>query len=262
MKTGIMTVEKWIEVPDNPIQRNTIARAGKANRKHLRTGIEPHQVVSVAQFGKKLFKLDGHTRALLWKEKKLIPVSNILTVMYYDVKSMNEVKFLYKCFDNSMATETSMDRQYGAYKQVGFLPRNEIVIKAPLFTMAKIMGGEHPSIYKVIDEFNKEIRLLDKKVYNKRDFPAGLFTAMMITLKKYGKTAFKFWDMVASENKTVEEVVLIREWLIEKRAKNEMSGYPSASTLAFLSLKMYEQYMNQIRLIRHKEFNLRVYMTK
>ncbi len=67
-----MLVEDWIKVTPNPIQRDTEKHAAKA--KHLLTPHPTHSVVHAAELPNgKLIKLDGHTRALIWKRKDVVP---------------------------------------------------------------------------------------------------------------------------------------------------------------------------------------------
>lgn len=67
-----MLVEDWIKVEDNPIQRDTEKHAAKA--KHLMTPHPSHSFVFAAELPNgKLIKLDGHTRALMWRRKDVSP---------------------------------------------------------------------------------------------------------------------------------------------------------------------------------------------
>src|SRR4029077_6653573 len=65
-----MSVADWIQVAPNPRQRDTEKHARKA--KHLMTPQPTHRRVSMAMTpdGRK-WKLDGHTRALLWSRNQV-----------------------------------------------------------------------------------------------------------------------------------------------------------------------------------------------
>ena len=61
-----MPVEKWFDIPDNPIQRNTEERAKRA--RHLHKLTPSHYTVALAKYkgNGKREKVDGHTRGYIW----------------------------------------------------------------------------------------------------------------------------------------------------------------------------------------------------
>ncbi len=62
-----MAVDDFAELPDHPIQRNTIHHAKKAigGRGHLLNFCPTHAQVSSVTLGKMTYKVDGHTRSYL-----------------------------------------------------------------------------------------------------------------------------------------------------------------------------------------------------
>lgn len=62
-----MSLHQWLQVPDNPRQRDTIRHATKAAKDHLSEPSLTHLEVSAAELPNgELLKLDGHTRSYLW----------------------------------------------------------------------------------------------------------------------------------------------------------------------------------------------------
>src|SRR5260370_461566 len=60
-----LTVAEWLEIPDNPRQRDTERHLQRA--KHLMTPAPTHRRVAMAQAttDDRRWKLDGHTRAII-----------------------------------------------------------------------------------------------------------------------------------------------------------------------------------------------------
>ena len=83
-----MGVRQWVNVPDNPRQRDTVRHANKAKRKHLKEADEAHGIVFAAMLdGEITWKLDGHTRAYLWDTGELELPKGKLTVVCFNVSS-------------------------------------------------------------------------------------------------------------------------------------------------------------------------------
>ncbi len=119
-------VDKFIKVSGNPIQRNTPMRARRANKLHLAVLHPSHSNVAVAKLGKQFIKLDGHTRALLWKQDKL-DRPDTLNVSIYPCNDKQEVMRLYQTYDSPAALETKTDQIFGA------LGYHKIVVPVPSF---------------------------------------------------------------------------------------------------------------------------------
>jgi hypothetical protein len=118
----IISVADWINVPDNPRQRNTIQRAGLAKSDHL-AKYSPSQVsvVMARMNGNILCKIDGHTRAHLWKTRnlELPPNGNVIATVYH-VKSLEEAKALYDQHDSRSAVKKTNDVLYSTVQEYGF----------------------------------------------------------------------------------------------------------------------------------------------
>lgn len=116
-----MTVEEWIEVPDNPRQRDTIRRAKRARRKHLSEYNEMHCRVIAAMMDGELFcKIDGHTRAYLWEHGMLDrPPNGKVIAQLFSVSSIDEAKRLYTQTDSVEAVKQVRDVLEGFANEIG-----------------------------------------------------------------------------------------------------------------------------------------------
>lgn len=218
--TKRMLTKDWIEVQDNPIQRDTERHAAKA--KHLRTPHITHSVVHAAELPNgKLVKLDGHTRALLWRRKEIeVPVQ--LQVVVYPVKNMAEAEQLYQDFDSSAALETTRDKVSGAYSKHHFNPHSALlqsgnIVQALRMAQGVLLGGSvktaagtgkgantsprqkevsNASIYNMIDEWSGELHALDGFGLRQGQITTGIMGAFLVSFRKYGTKVTPFWQGV------------------------------------------------------------------
>lgn len=192
-----MSVMDWIGVADCPIQRNTELHANKARRVHLKKSSVTHMRVSAARIPSgKIFKLDGHTRAFLWNDGSLVPDGNTVYVDMYNVQSINEVEELYKQFDSQCAAENAVDRLFGAYRLHGFEPESALLKKGAVTSAIYLIykNDAKKGIYNLIIPFIPALRIIDKSQFHFRQFPSGIFAAMIITVYRYGHPAMEFWE--------------------------------------------------------------------
>lgn len=224
--TRKMLTEEWIRVADNPIQRDTEKHAAKA--KHLMTPHPTHSVVHAAELPSgKLVKLDGHTRALMWKRKD-IPAPTQVTVVVYMAKDMAEVEQLYKDFDSKDALETNRDKAFGAFRRHNFQPQSDLLASGALTYALRLAYGVNiglrvtsamspsPSnssgktksedtatmrvkaadIYTMVDEFSYELNALDAFGLGRGSIPAGIVAAFIVSYRRYGRKVTPFWTGV------------------------------------------------------------------
>lgn len=218
--TSKMSVQDWIRVSDNPIQRDTARHAVKA--KHLRTPHPTHSVVHAGELPNgKLVKLDGHTRALLWKQKEIeAPIQ--LNVVIYPCKDMAEVEQLYQDFDSKEALETTRDKVSGAYNKHDFDPQSALlqtgnIVQALRIASGVLLGGSvkasaatgsgprtsprqreiaKTSIYVMINEWSYEMHSLDAFGLRQGQITSGIISAFLISYRRYGHKITPFWTGV------------------------------------------------------------------
>lgn len=221
-----MTVEEWIKVEDNPIQRDTERHALKA--KHLHTPHPTHAFVFAAEMPSgKLIKLDGHTRALLWRRKE-VEAPPSLTVGLIPVENREEAERLYKDFDSREALETMRDKVSGAFNRHNFEPQSGLlqsgsITQALRMAYGVLIGGSvktsaaggmgpgmpiinrrsekqmlvaKADIYHMINEFSYELHALDGFGLGQGKITSGVMAAFILSYRKYGHKITPFWKGV------------------------------------------------------------------
>jgi len=118
----IMSVAEWIDIPDNPRQRDTERHADQWRRTRDMENKQPHEdVVAAAKDGDILCKLDGHTRAFLWASGELDqPQLGCVSVTLKQVQNLAEAADMYELYDPIIAAKSINDRLFGACNENGF----------------------------------------------------------------------------------------------------------------------------------------------
>lgn len=204
-----MTPQEWIAVSDNPRQRDTERHLRRA--KHLLSPSPTHAQVSMAQCGKQSWKLDGHTRALLWTQQPdLAPPTIYVTV--YSVLDEEEAKILYTHFDAKEALETSADKVYGAFNEIGWIPQTAYlcrgVIVTGLLKSYMILHGNpsgevgfskdterYPNTYTLVAFWQNELKALDEINPQRDHWNNSILGAALLTLRKRPGRAKEFWNL-------------------------------------------------------------------
>lgn len=247
----LMTIEEWSLVQDCPIQRDTERHAEKAKKSHLKELAETHYRVSAAILPNgAIYKLDGHTRALLWGRNELERPPALL-VDLYPAKDLDHVEKLYKQFDNKNAVEGTSDKKYGAFRQQGFTPSSNLIKHGGLVyamdILASYSGTDRSNIYSTIGFWIDDIQIIDQRAYSNSDFPSALVAALLVTVKADGEQAFKFWDSY-SQGDGVKQgrercpVQALLDVVHEKRMRNQMGGRANTKDLLGKAISCYEMH--------------------
>jgi hypothetical protein len=201
-KTIHMTVEQWAKIQQCPRQRHTESHAKKAI-KHLQN-VSPAQArVSMAVLPSgETYKLDGHTRSLLWMRNEIARPPELI-VDVYEVSSIEDVKELYDHFDNKNAAEDTADRLSGA------LNEHDINLKSTLMQRLRFSTGlryahsvwhdihweKQPELINtIVGEWREPLMIADRfDLKTGKRFPSGLWTAIFLTARRDGEVAGKFW---------------------------------------------------------------------
>lgn len=205
-----MTTSEWIAVPDNPRQRDTERRLKNAT--HLIPVLPTHLVVSAAfnRATNEMWKLDGHTRALLWsRHPELAPIQVLVNI--YEVNSTEEAAELYTHFDNPLAVETPRDRLSGSLHELGWTPSSNFMrnmnytlglaraegIRQGNVTEVRVSGrAATMSIYQLVPLWFEELKALDELNLVSRKFKSQIFAAALLTLRRRGtKRGIEFWHL-------------------------------------------------------------------
>lgn len=270
--TKKMLTEDWVKVPPNPIQRDTEKHASKA--KHLHTQHPTHSVVHAAELPNgKLIKLDGHTRALLWKRKE-IPVPMQVTVVIYPAKDIAEVEQLYKDFDSKDALESQRDKVYGAFNRHNFEAQSPLlqsggVTYALRIAYGVLLGGNVKSssganatkdrpesvrskankidVYGMIDEFSYELHALDGFGLAQGEVSSGIMAAFVISYRRHGHKITPFWTGVfgGKGSKIDGQMDAIQATLELVLSRKGSYGAKAATDIAARALKAVEAWLKE-----------------
>jgi hypothetical protein len=194
-----MTAAEWANVPDNPRQRDTVARASKA--KHLNVLEPTHTLVAIAELpdGKR-YKLDGHTRAYKWQADPKIAPTFPLDVRVYVVPDLAEVKRLYMHFDGKEAVETAADRVFGGMREAKISPKSEFVRRsrfaAALTAAYSYICGDLIKVdqFERVKFFTKQIRSLDTFVGATKRMCSPATCVYLMSHRKHGDAVNDFFQ--------------------------------------------------------------------
>lgn len=209
----VMTPAQWAAIPDNPIQRNTEKHLAGAT--HLLTPQKAHAdvMMGVTPDGKRRWKLDGHTRSLLWSRRPDLAPEKVY-VRIHEVADEAEAEKCYGHYDNKAALETASDKLSGAFHKVGWAPKSSFLQRGALTTgiarASMIADGyqaatnvartrpEYNDIYQQMPRWLPELQILDGfdiSNGNKR-WPSAVVTTALLTMRRYPRSV-EFWRRYA-----------------------------------------------------------------
>lgn len=245
-----MSVENWISIPDNPRQRNTEARARNAVNKHLSEYNPIHRFVYAATIDNNIVcKLDGHTRAMLWKLGHLEhPPSGKVVVLMIEVKSLNEAKDVYDTLDSSYSLKQPRDLVYGATREGKFLLTSHLLRQCSFLTQMKLISvGKPGDAFSLVKKWKKELIDLDGlKLTSKYTILIGL---MLLAIKRDGiDTAGKFFvaldqNLGVKESGLSDGVEALNQHLLTRKANGAMAGYENLNTIISYAWYAYESWL-------------------
>lgn len=254
-----MTADQWAGILDNPRQRDTEAHARKA--KHLRVYEPTHQFVSMAQLPDgTCYKLDGHTRSLLWSNGEVVGPKTVIADVFVcdDVETAQD---LYSKIDSQLAVETGPDKITGAAKQ------HNLNFKSPLLRAGRYGSAvkrlymltarnwtpwsDPRFIYDAVGFYVPELRRLDAINPQKNFFTVGIIMAALATYKRRGAEATKFWEAYAADQGfrdagRMDGVQALREAVIDIKlkaaGKNSDGGNTQQIALLGKGILAFEMY--------------------
>jgi hypothetical protein len=195
-----MTPAQWAKIKPNPQQRDTEKHARKAIKSHLKEFSATHARVAMAELPNGArYKLDGHTRDWLWQTDALEPPKTLFCDVYY-VKNALAAMELYEHFDNTQAVETAGDKISGAFRYFNIPKESALWNLGGTTTSLKTLYTNRQSgmakidIKLCVEPFVKDLAFIDSANYAHINFPAPVFTALLMTVHKDGNSALSFWD--------------------------------------------------------------------
>lgn len=193
-----MPVEVWINLADHPRRRDTERHARKADWDQLARMaqgpvLEMLRWVAAGQVGDEVWKVDGHTRALRWKNGSLRRPDSVLATVFR-CESREALYDLYATYDHPAAAETLYDQVSGAFHQHGLQPKSERLRSGTIGEALYIAWRGTPraldkdsdeadmDIYKVVGVFAPELSLLDSINPQNDTFQSGVVAAALLCL--------------------------------------------------------------------------------
>jgi hypothetical protein len=193
-----MPVETWINLADHPRRRDTERHARKAEweqfaRMAQGPVLEMLRWVAAGQVGDQVWKVDGHTRALRWKNGSLRRPDSVLATVFR-CESRQALYDLYSTYDHPAAAETLYDRVSGAFHQHGLQPKSErlrsatigealyIAWRGAARALDKGSDEDDVDVYNVVGVFASELALLDSVNPQNDTFQSGVVAAALLCL--------------------------------------------------------------------------------
>lgn len=245
-----MTPVQWADVPDNPRQRNTEWRAARAA--HLKLPHPTHAKLNMARLPNgALYKLDGHTRSFLWQTGKLSAPAT-LHVDVWDCSDLDAVRNLYGTFDSKAAVETTIDLIHGGMRDLDLnfqsdLLRSHRFVAGMRLAHSLVFGDASASVatpYDLLKEWRPELNQLDVCDPTRRRFNSGVAAAALLTIRRYGIDACKFWNAYAHGGGTkldgqMDPVQALEERMNRRRGQKKTTGTANAYENTRIALSAY-----------------------
>lgn len=248
-----MTPEAWIDIEDNPRQRDTEARAKRA--RHLREPHPTHSRVNMARLPDgRAYKLDGHTRAHLWASRKLEPPPKVYADVW-NCSSLDEVKGLYGTFDSKAALETTTDQVFGAVREQHISFESEL-LKSQRFAGAMrvannfLFGNTYTNertLYELFEYWLPELKLFDECMPTRRRFHTGVAAAALISFRRYGPEAAAFWKTFAigggiKLGTEMDAVQALEQRMESVRFEKQVTGSGNITKIIRICLSAFDAY--------------------
>jgi hypothetical protein len=238
-----MSSAHWASLADHPRERDAQRQARKTHWQLARAArgavLETLRWVVAAECNGQLFKVDGHTRALLWTSGALPDPANVFATVYR-CKSREELNALYATFDTQSAAVTMYDRVTGAYREQGLELRSKRLRAGTIVDALSIAqrgiarsteavgeGDENWDVYNAVASFAPELRLLDSVDPQPEVFHTGIVSAALLALA-LEPAAIEFFSQLArgrgSKREGLFDPVEAIVWRVA-RIKKQRSGW-------------------------------------
>jgi len=193
-----MSVQDWIAVPDNPVQRDTVRGAASAKRRHLASHVVAHDEVHAAVYkGAILCKVDGHKRALLWESGELkMPLDKCVNIYPYVCcaktrkDALEEAVVMYDWKDSKGPLKDTSDTLYGSLRSLNIFLQSPL-LKASRFSVGlQIAEGHKWNTSKdsriFVQRWANELVTLDSWGLTPRRISAPIVALALMTICRYG----------------------------------------------------------------------------
>jgi hypothetical protein len=240
------TPSRWSSLADHPRERDAQRQARKTHWQLARAArgavLESLRWVVAAEWDGQVYKVDGHTRSLLWKNGAL-PNPGFVFATVYRCNTREELNALYATFDTQSAAVTMYDRVTGAYREQGLELRSKRLRSGTIVDALSIAqrgiarstesvgdGEEDWDVYNAVATFAAELRLLDTVDPQPEVFHTGIVSAALLSLA-LDATAVGFFELLShgrgSKREGLFDPVEAILWRVA-RIKKQRSGWIKA----------------------------------
>ena len=143
----------------------------------------------------KLYKLDGHTRCLLWEQLRLSAPEQ-LSADIWDCKNVQELEALYLTFDNRDAAEQNNMLLFGTLRSNGLEIKSGLLKRQGMFaSLQHIYGTTLDIALDTPEEIIPSLAIIDGRNLAGTKVNTGILAAMIATVYRDGEDAMNFWEM-------------------------------------------------------------------
>jgi hypothetical protein len=238
-----MAAGSWFALPDHPRERDARRQARKNHWEMARGArgavLESLRWVVAAEWDGQVYKVDGHTRALLWQGGAL-PDPGLVFATVYRCSSREDLNALYATFDTQSAAVTMYDRVTGAYREQGLELRSKRLRSGTIVDALSIAqrglarstetvgeSEEDWDVYNAVATFAPELRLLDTVDPQPEVFHTGIVSAALLSLA-IDPNAIHFFELLShgrgSKREGLFDPIEATLWRVA-RVKKQRSGW-------------------------------------
>jgi hypothetical protein len=270
-----VTVQDWSLLRTHPIQRNTENHAKKMEA-DLQEFSEDHADVQAALFNGVLYKVNGHTRGLLWDEDRVSHPKCLLNMRVFYPKTREELDKLHKNDDKPRAVKNMADRVLGKFRDKGYTPVSYLYQKGTLANAlrkvadaARRGGVEWGGKFDIDESMTywwDAIPVVDNMVkgYDTNKVLTGIQGAMLISVRVHGRAVYGFWRAYLEQDVglTTDPHARLIETVAQFKAAGRTSGQTDIQELASYALSCVDRYLRGEQMRSRSKANLLTYMHK
>jgi hypothetical protein len=250
-----MGVADWIALHDHPRQRDTARQARKADWQAARTAqgpaFEAQRFVVAGEFQGEIYKVDGHTRGLLWARGELRPPPFVVATVFR-CETLAELSKIYDTHHASLAAPTQSDQVAGAYREQGIQIASERLRGGHIYEALRIAWGaikEKPArrkinTYAAVAYFAPELKLLDMADARNDSFYTGVVSAALLALAA-DATTFEFFRRIAAcegskQGKILDPVEAVIAAMRAHKRKSKVREHAQQENLCWRTLRAWQ----------------------
>lgn len=250
------TIDQWLQCHDNPRQRNTELRAGRAKKKHLCNWKSVHNSIAISKLNGEYYLNDSHTRRYLYEEGHFdgCEMPTHLQAFVIECDTIEEVVENYKCYDAKQAVEKASDEYYSQMKELGY------VFKSKRFEEPTSLGaiqtvccdGTIQNTEEWMTAWFEELKILDGYMLPKGNtsvgttVTAGLFAACVMLINQNYDVKDFILDIRNDMGQKKGSKRCGVDWFIKfiLNPEENTSGYNGYKNVAKTAIACFHLYLN------------------